>query len=284
MPFDTFNDRLKGVAEASVQYFRSRYAQNDVKIEQEIHPSIMWTPSFHLLSEKLRIVAVEVSDSIYPDVLRAAAHDIGHHDFPISVYQALSLEIFLSDPKQQKINALKKHGFGIVTVSADGEVAVQHPCIPIAQYISSDRLELEIKDLPKAFKLAFRAAHQTYITNEGQGLQAVGQIVEGILVGLAKGAVRRKKAANNILDTSVANLIDALWDVADFIPHRVALGGARDFIKKYRNTTSHPPATAKAAAEKLRRCKTGFMTGIDVAKTLKRSAKQLKYDIKIFTT
>ena len=285
MSFDTLSERLKEVAGKSLAYCRLKYGSNGIKVEEGIADAILWRPTFYLKPSKFRIVAVEVEDNLYPSSLRGAAHDISHYDIPISVFQACSLEAYQADQKHKMVNRLKEHGFGIITVDEDGNVAIQHNCVPIAQHISPDAFARELNGLVPSIKVSFRTAYDVYNTNEGQGLQEAGQIVEGIVASFAKTAVSKNALSDaNILKRPLAEQIDALYATNVFKNHRAALGGARDFIKEFRNTASHPPKTAKQAAEKIRNCRVGFLDAMSIVRKLTVVAKELKYPIKVYTT
>lgn len=284
MVFDTLSPRLKFVAEKSLTHCKARYGGNGVKIEEGISETIMWRPSFFLKAGKHKIVAVEVEDNLYPESLKGAAHEISHYDFPVSVFQACSLEAYQNDPRHAKVNALRSHGFGIITVDDNGTVVIQQTCVPLAQHISVEVLEREIRELSSPLKVAFRSALDVYHANEGQGLQEAGQIVEAIISSLATQATKKGVITSATLGKALAFQIDDLYAAGTFQNHRAALGGARDYIKEFRNTASHPPKTAKHAAEKIRKCRKGFLDAIAIAVKLKAVASALGYQMKIHVT
>ena len=284
MAFETLSDRLKVVAERTLTQCKARYGSNGVKIETGISDTILWRPTFFIKVGKSKIVAVEVEDNLYPNILSSAAYEISHFDFPVSVYQACSLEAYQSDPKQVKVRSLKTHGFGIITVDDDGTVVFQHPCVPLAQHISEDVLEREIRPLSNTIKVAFRQAHETYVSNIGQGLQSAGQIIEAMVFSLGKNAKKNGLITEKVLSGNLAGLIDALYADKSFANHRAALGAARDFVKEFRNTASHAPKTGKEAADKIRKCKRGFSDAIVIAEKLKILASALNYKITIHIT
>ena len=74
-------------------------------------------------------------------------------------------------------------------------------------------------------------------------------------------------------------MIDTLYQKNAFRNHRAALGAARDYIKEFRNIASHPQKTAKQATEKIKKCRSGFLTGISVATKLRVVMQQLGYKI-----
>lgn len=284
MAFETLSDRLKIVAERALVQCKARYGGNGVKIETGISDTILWRPTFFIKVGKSKIIAVEVEDNLYPNILSSAAHQISHFDFPVSVYQACSLEAYQNDPKQTKVRALKTHGFGIITVDDDGTVVFQHPCVPLAQHISEDALEREIGPLSKSLKVLFRQAHETYVSNIGQGLQIAGQIIEAIVFSLGKSAHKAGLITQKELNGNLAGLIDALYAHNSFTNYRAALGAARDFVKEFRNTASHAPKNGKEAADKIRKCKRGFSDAIVIAEKLKNIASAMNYKISVHIT
>jgi len=281
MVFDTLSERLRQVALHSLAFCRDRYGNNGVKIEEGIDDAIMWRPSYFLKLGKFKIVAVEVEDNLYPETLKGAAHDISHYDFPISVYQACTLEAFLGDPKHKKVALLKKHGFGIITVDDEGNTVVQHACVPLAQHISPDVFDSAISELSPQIKVAFRSAYTVYETNETQGLQEAGQIVEAIISAILTGAIKAGDVGAGAGGQTLANRIDAMYASQALAGHRAALGGTREFVQEFRNTVSHPAKNAKQAAEKIRKCRRGFLEAIDLAVKLRLLAQAKGYKIKV---
>jgi hypothetical protein len=285
MPFDMLNTGLKKIAECALAFCKKHYGGNSMGVAVAIANEISWRPTFFLKPDRFHILAIEVEEKLFPESLKGAAHDIEHYeDAPISVYQACSLNAYQSDAKQTRVNLLRKHGFGIITVDDDGGVTIQHKCIPLAQHISADQLDSELGSLTPALKVKFKQAHDTYVTNEGQGLQQAGQIVEAVINCIAKQAMKRGVISTGEARGKLADMIDALYSKTQFRDHRAALGAARDFVKEYRNTASHAPKNARQAALKIRKCKAGFLDAIAVATKLRIVMQQLGYKAQIYTT
>lgn len=281
MAFETLSGRLQDVANKSLAKLREKYGANGVKIDAGIHDSILWRPSFYLIQNNIRVLAVEVQDNLYPYSLKAAAHEISQYDKPILVFQACSLEAYLADPKQKKINNLKDDGFGIITVDTDGGVTIQHQCIPLAQHIRMEDLERRMKSLSKPIKIAFYSAYETYRTKEVQGLQEAGQIVEAMILCLVKCAVKGAILPATMLTANLAVCIDTLYHRTEFASHRAALGRARAFVGEYRNIASHPPKSAKKAAERIHQCKEGFLDAINNAERIMSICQSMNYKMSI---
>jgi len=177
-----------------------------------------------------------------------------------------------TDPKQTTINKLKDHGFGIITVDENGTTTLQYSCIPLAQHISERALEAEIQGLTTKLKVCFKSAHATYRTNQGQGLQEAGQIIEALVNCMAKESVRLG-FGTGVLRSAAADTIDNLYGLSPLKDHRAALGGARSFIKTYRNVSSHAPRSAREAMDKIKKCRAGFFDAIRIAKDLQGAMK-----------
>lgn len=107
--------------------------------------------------------------------------------------------------------------------------------------------------------MAFRSAYSVYQGNETQGLQDAGQIVEAVLTAVADQAVKKGDLPATHPNHALANRIDDMYGAQAFARHRAALGGAREFVQEFRNTASHPAKTARQAAEKIRKCRIGFL-------------------------
>jgi len=171
MPFDTLADRLKTVALGSLTKCRNEWGANGLRIEVPISPQISWQPTFFLKPDRMLLVAVEANDVLFPELLKIAAHDIEHYDFPIAIYQACSLDVYQSDTRQAKVNLLRDHGFGLITVDDRGMATIQVPAIPYAQHIPPEALNTYLRPLAAALKVKFRGAYSSYRTDAEQGLQ-----------------------------------------------------------------------------------------------------------------
>jgi len=282
MPFDSFSPRLKQVAIAGQKYLTGRFGRNGLKIDVEIHSSIAWRPTIQLRPSRALIVAAEVSDSLYPSALKIAAHDILRYDFPISVYLICPLEVYMADKGQKTTGELRRHGFGILTADELGNVSAQGPCIPLAQCLADD--DVDFSGLTPKVRVAFRQALETYKTNEGQGLQQAGQIVEAIVRSLAKSAANAGVISPPTPGVPLAQVIDEMYVTNGFKNDRASLGGARDFVKEYRNIASHPADTPRNAIIKIRKCKTGILDALRISKKLLRVIQDKGYRVSINVT
>jgi hypothetical protein len=279
MPFDTLSERLKIVANGSLARCRGEWGANGLKIERPIAAQIGWEPTFFLKPRETLIVAVEVNDLIFPEVLKSAAHDIEHYDFPIAVFQACSLDVYQSDVRLARVNLLRDHGFGLITVDDQGAATIQTRAAPYAQHISPTRFEPGLKSLTPTLKVKFREAYSTYQTDTEQGLQQAAKIVEGLVLCISTQAEKDNKIPPGTSRRDAAVIVDILYSTSTFENYRAALGGVRNFLRTYRNPPSHAARTAKAAAEKIRMCKAGFSEALRMAGELRSLIQRVGYRV-----
>jgi hypothetical protein len=199
--------------------------------------------------------------------------------YPIAVYQACSLDVYQSDKGFRRVNLLREHGFGIITVDKTGNAQIQVRAGPVGQYIPTKNLDEELRTLPPRLKISFRAAHATYEADVGQGLQAAGQVIEALVKCISEQteAAGTLPVGTSRLDT--AQIIDALYAAGPFHNHRAALGGARNFVRTYRNIASHPARNPQQAADKIRKCKAGFFEALRLARELRSVIKALHFRV-----
>jgi hypothetical protein len=110
MAFEDLSDRLKLVAGSSLAICRNNYGVTGLRREEPIDDGIGWKPTFYLRPSRVLIVAVEVSDFIFPQILQIAADDISQYNHPIAIYQACSLDVYQKDKDLKRVNMLRDRG------------------------------------------------------------------------------------------------------------------------------------------------------------------------------
>lgn len=262
MTFEQFTPRKRDVAEGALSFARTRFGNNGLRIEEALDDSIAWTPTFWLKPNRFSYIGFEVSELIYPEIVKIAAYDLRSFEAPVSVYVVVPLDVFQLDPGLATVKRLKEGGFGLMTVDDQRICSIRHTCVPVAQHISEGELEGNLKGLTPKLKVRFRSAHTTYLADAGQGLQAAGQIVEALVNILAQAALKRNVIRGVGLDDSAAKKIDALYNANQFTAYRSALGGVRYFVRTYRNAVSHPSGSTQQAFRKLQACRSGFLDAV----------------------
>jgi hypothetical protein len=277
--FTTLNPSLEMAASQALAHCKNHYGSKGLRLEQGIDPSIAWRPTFFLSVGPFEKLAVEVSDIIYPDVLKGAGQELQHYDGLVRVAQVAPLETFLADKDQKLVQKLRDHGLGLLTVGADGKVIKQFDCAPLIQFVSEAHVEASIKKLPSSLKVLLRTAYQTFRVNPVQGVQDAGQIVEGLVNSLAKQTAA--KAQINPVK-GLANLIDLMYTNAFYKDQRAALGAARGNAKFYRNPTSHAPRSARDAAGRIRQSREGFLSALKDIALLADAMKSLGCKVVVY--
>jgi hypothetical protein len=261
-PSYLINDVAKPVAD----YCTKQYGKAGLKIEKELKAGLQWRPSIQIKTSKFQILAIEVSDLIYPAVVKTVAHDllVDHADVPISVSVACPLSVYQADLRHAEVSRLKSHGFGLFTVDDVGHVIEQIPAVALIHHIPENVFAKRLEGLPQKLKVLGRKAFGVYKEQSYQGVQDIGQVIEALIFSFAAGA--EKKGWITKVRKNAADVIDDLYESKEKALHdqRAAIGHARAFMKKYRNASSHPPKTAAAAADLIKRCREGFLTATDV--------------------
>lgn len=278
MTADANAPKRERVQKAALRFCKTHYGSKGLKIGEQIHAKISWRPSFHFRKGQI-IFGVEVSEVIDSTILRLVSSDILNFTRPVALCLACPLEALQTETERSKVKELRRIGIGLITIDNEGDGELQAACIPLAQHISEDLLSDRLRELSAKLKIAFRAAHETFSVTPGQGLQEAGQIVEAIVDSMAVGAKKKGKLSAGALAGTAADRIDALWEAMK--PQRAALGGARAFLKTYRNIASHPARSAKEAMKKINGCRDGFFRAIEVAKDLSRAMSTLGYHLKL---
>src|SRR3954469_2303825 len=102
--------------EAAKTYFDEKYENPPMKVGEEIEPDLRWSPSIHFQASEHLTVAVEVTESPYPSILRLRHAEITTLPRPIAVYSVCPEEEFLKQENQAEIRQLKSHGYGLISV------------------------------------------------------------------------------------------------------------------------------------------------------------------------
>jgi hypothetical protein len=268
--FEHLSPALQPVAEAGLKYFKGQLGRTGLKVDQPLADIVPWRPTFYLNDGRHHIVAVEVDQVLYPQILRIAASEIPHYEKPVSAYVVVPIHVYLSD--QTSVKHLERDGLGLIVVDDSGVATRKLTCIPLVQHILPSKVEQGLRPLSPRLQVLFRKASTVYRTDAGQGLQDAGQIVERLLLSFAEQA-KSKGLASTDLKRPAATIVDDLYQA---LPHqRAALGACRNFLKRYRNPVSHPPRSAKEARAKLQRCHEGFVGALETARDLRDAASSL---------
>lgn len=267
-------------------YCVQRYGKNGLKIESGIVSALSWSPTIQLKKGTHELLAVEVCEDLFPQVLKLVYSDITHDckDIPITVYVGCPLDAFLDDKTQSTVKKLKERGIGLLTVAQDGTVTEQFSTIPLIHHIPDADISTLVKPLPSAIKVKLRDSFDVYRQNSYQGLQEAGQIIEGLIFSLAIQANKKGWIAAKPEKDAAATILDLMYqsNETSLQHNRAALGRARSFMKQYRNMVSHAPKSLKAAAERYRLCHMGFREACGTALDLVQTHKNVGFVTRLY--
>lgn len=266
---------IKDVAIPVATFCIKKYGKKGFRTEQALHPQLQWRPSVQLKTSEFQILSIEVSELVYPAILKTVSHDLlaDHSDKPIVVCVACPFAVYQADARHSQVSNLRAHGFGLFTVDDLGHVIEQVPAIPLIHHISEKDFGERIECLPNQVQVLARRAYGVYRGHSYQGLQDIAQVVEALIFSLAQGA--KKKGWITRLKTDAAVVLDDLYASTErtLINQRAAIGQARGFIRNYRNISSHPPKNTAAAATLIKRCREGFLSAPQVADDLAKAIR-----------
>ncbi|MEW6563265.1 MAG: hypothetical protein AB1400_08570 [Pseudomonadota bacterium] len=255
------------VATPVIDYCKANYS-NNVFIDKGIKNDLQWAPTILVKKGPTELIAIEVSQDIYPLILKETGPDIKTCvDLPVSVYVACPLSAYIAPANQSAVRKLKEHGFGLLTVD-DENRAVEEKihAIPLILYIAKSEFNNYAEKLPQRLRLAFSNALEAYQGRPIQGLQESGQIIESLIDQLGQHCL--KKGWIPTLPGQAANNVEKLISVSQLSTHKSSLIRARSFITTYRNMASHPARSMSAYAKKICECKHGFIESITTAQEL----------------
>jgi hypothetical protein len=273
------------VAVPVARFCQKKYGKKGFKIEEELDSRLEWRPSIQLKSSAFETLAVEVSEVLFPAIVKTVGYDLlnSHSDNPVLVYVACPLHVYQADARQGVVSQLRSSGFGLFTVDDVGNVIEQVTAIPLIHHISQHEVAQAAKVLPSAVRVKVGRAHDVYRARSYQGLQDVAQVVEALIFGVAEKA--HSKGWITKVRGDAADVIDDLYGSTEvkLKQQRAAIGLARGFVRYYRNISSHPPKTRAKAAELIKNCRRGFMMALEVAAALTAASRAcgLKVQLKI---
>jgi hypothetical protein len=249
------------LVKAAKAYFNDHYENPPLHVNETLDEDLEWTPSLHFKASDHLIIAAEISATAYPMILRMRHADILVLPRPIAVYCVCPEEEYLKKESQADVRSLRAHGYGLITVDEKWKAMKRHACIPLIQFIPEPDFKQEIKDLPKAWRVRLRASYDKYLTDPVSGVQDVSEVLEGLVVSAARGAAK-KGWTKPIANKALADVLDALGDLPQCKAARAAIGGIRNYVKQYRNTSHHYPNNKRQAYEKYRNAQHGFRDGL----------------------
>lgn len=268
------------LANATIEYFQSRFEATSIKAFEEVDPRLGWRPSIHFQRNKNITVIAEVSeDTPYPEIFRLRRAEIIEIQRPVSVYSVCAEEVCLNPDKQAEIQSLQDHGFGLLSVNNQGAVTVRFNCIPLVQHIPETELLEEMQGLPPKIRAEIRDCYDRYKNDSVSGLEGITALVEALVNCAGKRAVSRGWISKTQLGSSSAEILDSLSNLNECKNVRGAIGGVRGYMAEYRNVAHHAPRSKKQAHKKYRDCHNGFREGIRKVRNFREAFKNINVSL-----
>lgn len=262
-----------------LEWLADRYRKR-IKINEAIATSLSWRPTLHFETSESVIVAAEVMSTPFPEILQVTKLNIVIEHLPITVYSICPQAAFLTNDGQKQARALRAHGFGLFTVDENGLVTEQFGAIPLIQHIPIAELEDLLDDMPPWLRTKVREAFKSYCTKATNGITEISDILETMVNNAVKRAIGKGWLKSNCRNLMLADSLDAMAAATQFDAARAAIGGARAFVKDYRNFFNHAARSPRKAYTKFRKCKMGFFAGINVLETFYAAMKSLGISVR----
>ena len=247
--------------EAARACFADRYGNPTMHIDKPLSRQLAWVPALRFTLHGHISVFVEPSDDgPYPRMLAMKYAEVNNYPEPIAIYSVCHEAATQTAAGRKDRKRLRAHGFGLVTVDANGDTEVQFAAIPLVQAIPEPDFKQQIKGLPKGIRQAASEAFEDYRLKPVNGVKTLSELVEGMITKAGRDSASRGGISRADSQKSPADVLDALH--ANHAQARAAIGGARMFIKECRNLTHHWPRNKKAAYRKYADCRHHFMDGL----------------------
>lgn len=264
------------LAKSAIEYFQTRFEPAEIKRFEEVDPKLGWRPSLHFQRNNHMTIVAEVSEETpYPEIFRIRRAEIVDVQRPMSVYAVCAEAVCLRADKQVDIKSLQDHGFGLLSVSDNGDVTVRFHCIPLIQHIPEAELVEEMRELTPKIRAEIRDCYERYKNDARSGLEGITQLVEALVNCAAKRVVKRNWTTNTQLGTTTSSILDKLNTLEECKAARGAIGGVRGYMAEYRNIAHHAPRSKKQAHKKYRDCHNGFREGIRKVRSFRKAFKNL---------
>lgn len=264
----------------AVKFFQEQYQKPEIHLQKPINPDLNWVPSFHFRIHDHLLLAVEVSESVYPMILSLRRVDLEKLQFPIAVYSVCPEEVYVRDQAEAK--RLMSHGYGLITIDANGAATRRASSIPILQQIHREEFHHELHGLPQKYRQRLARAYEAYCQNAPHGVSEITEIMEGMVLKAGQAAAKRTWIQNNQVKAGQsAATLGAMQKTPQLGSCAAAIGGAQSYISVWRNTSHHFPKNPRKAAQKYRECRHGFLEGIRQIKAFRESMRAVGINVPV---
>ncbi|NID06148.1 hypothetical protein HBF26_14740 [Luteibacter jiangsuensis] len=218
---------------ASAQsFFAQTYQTNSILLGQPIDRSLNWSPSLSFKIHNHRMIVAEVSpDKPYPLILRMRRADILALNMPIAIYSVCTEQAYLDD--QSQVKELVSHGYGLLTVDAEGNVTRRNPCVPLIQLIPSSEFADAMKGLPRSLRTRLAESFERYNSDPLSGASDIAEVFEGLVLKAGRDAVKKGWLAKSDASAGApAKTLLAMQQGPQFKNAAAAIGGVQSYISE----------------------------------------------------
>lgn len=261
---------------ATAEFIRDWKQSPKLRFDDQLKKGLEWRPSIIFSPDKVSKIAIELSDDKpYPLIFRMRRAELESLEEPVSIYCVCPESVFADG--QKEANELRDHGFGLITIDENGRGRCVHSCIPFMNRILESDFKQEVKGLPLTFRRRCHQAYDTYRVDPVRGLSSLGEMVEGMINRAAREAIKKQICVVGEVgpNKTAANKLDGFLQSDKMIAARAALGSVRGFMRDARNVANHPQNTQKKYAERLRKSRVYFLSGIRIIDTFRTDLKKV---------
>ncbi|HEV7645562.1 MAG TPA: hypothetical protein VGO50_16595 [Pyrinomonadaceae bacterium] len=280
MHFTVLPSPLHTLAEAANLVIKTRYGLADGIVEQQITPEIPLQPTLHWKT-KTHFIACEVAERPLPVSVKVQFADIVQTGQPIRIIVAYPKNNDLSLTEYQNdIKSSKNLGIGYLGIDEEYHGEIEYPGVSLALRIDT----IDTKIFKPSLKPLVTDAYEHYMKdgNPAVGLQKLGQVVESIILNVAKQAKKKGVFTSARFQPPKhlpqSHLIDDL--IAEDIIDIPILGSCRTFAND-RNSVSHAPKSRKEAIELERKIRDSFSIGKRILEDLPAKIKERGYKLQL---
>ena len=253
--------------------FAGRYGNPTMYFEKSLSPKLKWVPAMRFKIHRHINVFVEPSDDgPYPRIVAMKHAEVSSYPEPIAIYCVCQQAAIATVRGQKDLRLLQELGFGLVTVDPEGEARVLFPAIPLVQVIPEASFKQQLMGLPRSMKQAVSEAFEDYRAKPVNGVKTLSELVESMIKKAGQDSSMRGGISRAQSRNTPAGVLDALHD--QYPQARAAIGGARNFMNKYRNLTHHSPRNKMDAYKKYADCKHHFLEGLSTIHAFRAAMKK----------
>lgn len=279
----TLSSGSQALIDHTRRYFKDVFESPPFQNDDKLYKTLQWAPSLHVKLNKFLDVLVEASeDSPYPMMLNRRHGAVLAVHQPLAVYSVCPDEIFHLPAKQFELRELERDGYGLLTVDKDGNVAERIHAIPLIHRVSDSEFKTSIGRLSPAIRQRLAQCFQTYKNKPPVGIGEIAELLEGLVLEGGRQAIKKGwLTKSQVVSGKPAKTLDGLSACALTKIHNAAWGGARSYIKEYRNVAHHYVTNSKDAKRKFLDCRHAIIAGIQHIESFLYACKKLKLKVRL---